>query len=505
MGILKANHIIIFGGGTSGWLTATFMVNNINFPCKITLIESTKLGPIGVGEGTQPATARFLYDAGVDPKTWMEPSNAVFKLGVEFEGWTDKNFFVDNDFIEHTQIGPDLYTSDYFIDKSLDEYLDYLPAYKLAKLNKSPKLAGLDTNYALSGDRQFGAVHFAALGIVDSLKKIVGDRIRAVDTEIVDIKTDEEGIKELIDKDGNSYSADLYIDCTGFNSLLLEKQLGVDFMPVNDILPCDRAVAMPKQYTNPQEECHPYTKATTMTAGWRWTIPIFNRIGNGYVYSSKHISPEEAEKELRDSIGEYEAEANHLTMKCGIHKATAHKNVVAAGLSAGFVEPLEATGITFTTKAVEILTHLLNVNQGVWSNNSKRLLNESYERSFWEIVAFVWVHYHFSTKNDTPFWQDIRKQTADKLPPQVMETIKKFVPNLHRQFFLHPESSFHIGHWFQVLFPGGAYENHPRMLSGDLAKYAEYFIENQKFRVEKIIEMFPNHYEFLKEWYGRKD
>jgi tryptophan halogenase len=501
--ILKAKKIIIFGGGTTGWLTAAYMVNNIKFPCEITLIESLKIGPIGVGEGTQPATARFLYDAGLDPKTWMKPSDAVFKLGVEFEGWTEKNFFVDNDFVENTQIGPNLYTTDYFIDKPIEDYESFIPAYKLAKNNKSPKLAGLDTNYAQTGDRQFGAVHFSALGIVDSLKSLVGNRITAVDTEIIKINSDSDGITDLIDKEGNSYSADLYIDCTGFSSLLLGKELGVDFLPVNDILPCDRAVAMPKQYTNPKEECHPYTKATTMKAGWRWTIPIFNRIGNGYVYSSKYITPEEAEQELRDAIGEYEAKANHLTMKCGIHKLVAHKNVIAAGLSAGFVEPLEATGITFTTKAVEILTHLLNVNQGIWSNNSKSLLNESYQRMFWEIVAFVWAHYHFSTRKDTEFWKDISKQQVSKLPEVVTETIKQFVPSPHRSFFLHPESSFHVGHWFQVLHPGGAYEDHGKMLNGDIEKYAEYFIENQKYRTEKILEMFPNHYDFLKQWYER--
>ena len=505
MSILKANNIIIFGGGTSGWLAATYMVNNIKFPCNITVIESTKIGPIGVGEGTQPATARFLYDAGVDPKTWMEPSDSVFKMGVEFVGWSDKNFFVDNDFVEHTQIGPGLYTSNYYIDKSLEEYLDYLPAYQMAKHNKSPKLAGLDTNYALSGDRQFGAVHFAAQKIVDSLKKIVGDRVTTIDTEIVDIKSDNNGITALIDKDGNSYTADLYVDCTGFKSLLLEKELGVDFQPVTDFLPCDRAVAMPTQYNDPKEECHPYTKATAMKAGWRWTIPVFSRIGNGYVYSSKYITPEEAEKELRESIGEYEAEANHLEMKCGIHKVVAHKNVVAAGLSAGFVEPLEATGITFTTQAVEMLVHLLNQGQGVWQNNSKAYFNESYIRSFWEIVSFVWAHYHFSTKNDTDFWKDIHKQKIDKVPQQVVDTIGAFVPSPHNGFFLHPESHFHVGHWFQVLFANGVYDKHPKVVEGDREKYAEYFIANQKYRTEKIIEMFPNHYEFLKEWYGKTD
>jgi hypothetical protein len=501
MSIIKATNITIFGGGTSGWLSAVYLVHNIKFPCKITLIESTKIGPIGVGEGTQPATARYLYDAGLTPKQWMKPSKAAFKLGVEFEGWADKNFFVDNDFIENTQIGPDFYTTDYFVDKTIDEYLDWLPAYQLSKHNKSPKLGGIDTNFGLSGDRQYGAVHFAAYDIVDTLRKLVGDRIQYFDTEIVEVKTNANGIESLKDKDGNIHTADLFIDCTGFGSVLLEKNLGVEFVPVTDILPCDRAVAMPTQYTDPQKQCHPYTKSTTMKAGWRWTIPIFTRIGNGYVYSSKFISPEEAEKELRDSIGEYEAPANHLKMKCGIHKVIAYKNVVAAGLSAGFVEPLEATGITFTTKAIEILTGLLNQTQGIWHNQNKTILNEVYTRSFWEIVAFIWAHYHFSTRKDTPFWKAIHEQTADQIPQGILDVVERFAPSPSREFFLYPESVFHVGHWFQVLHPSGMYKGHPSVLKGDREKYAKYFVENNDFRVKKIIEMFPNHYDYLKKWY----
>ena len=502
MNIIKANNITIFGGGTSGWLAAVYLVNNIKFPCTITLIESTKIGPIGVGEGTQPATARYLYDAGLSPKQWMKPSNAAFKLGVEFVGWADKNFFVDNDFIENTQIGPDFYTSDFFVNKSVDEYLDWLPAYQLSKHNKSPKLAGLDTNFGLSGDRQFGAVHFAAFDIVETLRNIVGNKIKYFDTEIVKVNANNNGIESLLDKDGNLHRADLFIDCTGFSSILLEKNLGVDFISVNDILPCDSAVAMPTKYKNPETECHPYTKSTTMNAGWRWTIPIFSRIGNGYVYSSKYITPEEAEKELRDSIGEYEATANHLKMKCGIHEKIAFKNVVAAGLSAGFVEPLEATGITFTTKAIEILTGLLNQSQGIWHTQNKNIINEVYTRSFWEIVAFIWAHYYFSNRKDTEFWKDIHAQRNEDVPQHVLNVVGRFVPSPSREFYLYPESVFHVGHWFQVLHPAGVYKNHPAILTDEQKKYAEYFIKNNKFRVEQVIEMFPNHYQFLKNWYN---
>jgi tryptophan halogenase len=503
MKINKANRITIFGGGTSGWLTAIYMVNNLKFPCEITLIESTVMGPIGVGEGTQPATARFMYDAGIPPKVWMKPSNAAFKFGVEFDGWTNEKYFVDNDFIENHRITNYFYTTDYFVDKSKEEFFKWLPSYRLAKENKSPKLAGFDTNFGFTDDRQFGAVHFAAFDIVDTIKKLVGDRIEYFDTKIVEVKTNSDGIESLVDEEGRIHTADLFIDCSGFASVLLEKNLGVEFESVNNILPCDRAVAMPTQYTDPEQQCHPYTKSTAMSAGWRWTIPIFTRIGNGYVYSSKYITPEEAEKELRDSIGEYEAKANHLQMKCGIHKVIAHKNVVAAGLSAGFVEPLEATGITFTTKAVEILTALLNQSQGIWTAGGRKHLNDVYYRAFWEIVAFIWIHYHFSTKKDTPFWRDIHRQGAEEIPQQVLEVVNQFVPSPSRNFFVHPESNFHVGHWFSVLHAGDVYKNHPEILKDDIKKYAEYFVENNKFRVDRVIDIFPNHYEFLKTWYEK--
>lgn len=503
MAIIKANRITIFGGGTSGWLTAAYLSNNLNYPHKITLIESTEMGPIGVGEGTQPATARFLHDCGLDPKSWMKPSQAVFKLGVEFSGWNEDDYFVDNDFIENTIIGPDLYTPDYFIDKDKSEFFEWLPAYRMAKNNKSPKLAAMDTNYALSGVRQFGAVHFNAFEIVKSIKELIYDRINYFDTKIVDIKKDENGVKELIDEEGRTHTADLFIDCTGFSSLLLEKTLGIDFESITDILPCDSAVAMPKQYTDPVNECHPYTKATTMNAGWRWTIPIYTRIGNGYSYSSKYISAEEAEQELRDSIGEYDAKALHLKMKCGIHKVTASQNVVAAGLSAGFVEPLEATGITFTTKAAEVLVELLNNTNGIWNKPSINSLNDSYAREFWEIVSFVWAHYYFASRKDTKFWKDVHQiENFQELDPRIQDHIFRFLPELHRRFYIHPESSFHVGHWFSVLHAGGAFDGHPKSISGDVEKYAKYFLRNQDARVDLVLDMFPNHYEFLKEWYG---
>jgi Tryptophan halogenase len=501
--INKVKEIIIFGGGTSGWLAATYMVNKLNFPVKITVIESKIMGPLGVGEGTQPGTARFLYDAGIMPKTWMKPSSASFKYGVEFDGWTDEKYFVDNDFVENTIIGPEIRTVDYFIDKPAREFFKNLPAYTLAKANVSPKLAGLDNNYALPGIREYGAVHFVALDIVEALHDIIKDKITYFDTKIVEINKDENGISSLVDEEGRTHTADLYIDCTGFKAALIEETLGVNFNSIEHMLPCNRAVAIPKAYTNPQEECKPFTSSTAMSAGWRWTIPNFKRIGNGYVYSDKFITPEEAEAELRHAIGEFDAPANHLKMKCGSHEVTAYKNVVAVGLSAGFVEPLEATGITFTTKITEILTNLLNFHNGVWNDVSRAKLNDSYLQMTGEIIVFVWAHYHFSTKKDTPFWKAIHYQK--EIPPAFKKILDHFLPTPHNGMFLTPTSSFHIGHWFSVLHSANLYDDLRVSMDPETKKYAEYFIKNQQDRVKNAIEAFPNHYEYLKQWYAGDD
>ena len=501
--IEKIKHIIIFGGGTSGWLTAAYMSNQLTFPCKITVIESKMLGAIGVGEGTQPATARFLQDAGLNPKDWMKPSHASFKYGVLMSGWNKDPYFVDNDFIENTIIAPDLYTHDYFADKPASEFFKFLPAYRLALANKSPKIGAMDHTLSQKSSRDFGAVHFSALDIIDVLRELIKERISYFDTKVVSISKDENGITGLIDEMGRTHTADLYIDCSGFQSRLLEKELGENFIDISDILPCDSAVAIPTQYVDPKEECQPYTTATAMHAGWRWTIPTYKQIGNGYVYSSKYITKEQAEAELRQSIGNFDNDANHLAMKCGTHSKIAVKNVIAVGLSAGFVEPLEATGITFTTGIVQGLTAALNYHNGIWNNNGKNAMNNMYTTMVVEIIAFVWAHYHFSSKDDTPFWKEIRNQKLEDAPIFIQEILSKINPTLHRDFYMDNTSSFHTGHWFSILHANNLYKPADTFkITGDQLKYAEYYIKTKTYEIDQVIDIFENHYEYLYRWYN---
>ncbi|MFZ9646003.1 MAG: tryptophan 7-halogenase [Fluviibacter sp.] len=493
--------IVIFGGGTSGWLTAAFFVKNLIHQPEIVLIEDNKLGPIGVGEGTQPATARFLHDCGIPPEKWMKSSNASFKLGVELVGWNDDPYFVDNDTFQNHLISDGFFTSEYFANKPHEDFVNWHPSYQLAKANKSPKMdIDHDFNFNLPVGN-YGAVHFAAFDIISTIKEHILDKITYVDTRIETVEQSDMGISALISEDGIRYTADLFVDCTGFRSILLN-ELSVPFHSYDEWLPCDRAVAMPTSYTDPVAECFPYTRATTMNSGWRWTIPIYNRVGNGYVYSSKFISDDQAEHELRTAINEWDAPANRLKMRCGRADMVAVKNVCAIGLSAGFVEPLEATGITFTTAIVRNLANAINnTTTSALTRMSRTLLNQSFYEMVTEIVAFVWAHYHYSSRCNTPFWKSIREQSYNDLPEDIRFFLDRHSTMPAKDMFATPRSMFNTVHWFSVLHAGGAYKN--QQLSSIKEDYGKYFVESQRARFKVATEMFPNIHEFLTEFYAK--
>lgn len=498
----KIQNIIIVGGGTSGWLTAAYLTRNLRIPANITLIEDVSAGPIGVGEGTQPLTAKFLYQCGLKAKDWMKPAQAAFKHGVEMVGWTDETYFVDNDVNNNCMIAEDIYTSDYFLDKTVAERNAWHPAYRLAQANCSPKFyEHLDANPGV-GPESYGAVHFSAYEIINSIQMLTQDRITHVDARISTVNQDHTGIQNLVDDNNNTYTADLYIDCTGFASQLLEGAMASPWTSYEDYLPVDRAVVLQTNYTDPESQCHPYTRATTMTAGWRFTIPILTRIGNGYIYSSRHISDEEAEAELRSAVGRQDGTAKFLNMKCGTHKEVSRKNVVAVGLAAGFVEPLEATGITFTTAAVQNLTELLNYNNMLWNDWARSEYNTAFNAMVTEILAFVWSHYHWSTRCDTPFWQQVRSQPITALPPAAQQILNLFLPTPRRFMFASRTSMFNVWQWFCVLHAGGAYCNQTSQLNSQQHKYSEYVLDAIGYRTTSAMSRLKNHYQYLKEWYG---
>ena len=508
---MNIRSICIVGGGSSGWSTAAHLVHNLprhemtQRKIKITLIESTKKGIIGVGEGTQPFTTQFFTECGLERKDWMKASDATYKLGVEFIGWSDTNAFVDNDTPEMNVLGPEIMMHDYILSEGISkkDFIDWLPSYRLAKANKSPKCNDLRLDYSsgytfLTHD----AVHFNAHDVVNTLKNHCIDKIVHVDDLIVDVLTDDGGVSGLKTENNGVLTADLYIDCTGFESLLLEKALGIPFKPADDILLCNRAVAIPTQYKDKHKEMHPYTKAFTMDAGWRWQIPTYSRIGNGYVYCDKFITPEDAEAELRTIIDEFDAPANHVKMKTGTHEKTAFKNVCAVGLSAAFAEPLEATGITFTTKAIQRLTSVLFETGGEFNKGIAEWLSNEYNVLVQEIFDFIFCHYHFSTKNDTPFWKAVHDIP---IPTSTQKVVNKFVPNPPNNLWEAPlYTMFHSGHWFELFYALGVYDKFTghKKESDSITQYGKMVWDMYKNRTDTELEIFPNHYDYLTEFYN---
>lgn len=498
------NNIVIVGGGTSGWLTVAHLRFNLPEQVKITLIESSKIGTIGVGEGTQPFTTAFMMECGLTPDQWMNECDSTYKLGVELNGWVDNPVFVDNDTSDMAVLGNGIMMHEYVLGskKTKQEFLDWIPSYQLAKNNISPKLndARLDFTFGLNG-QSWDAVHFRADKIVETLKSKFKDRITYYDAIVTDVNVSNNGVESVILDNGEHLTADLFIDCTGFKSLLLEQSLKEPFISFNDTLLCNRAVALPKDYNaNRKEAMHPSTKATAMTAGWRWTIPTWSRIGNGYVYCDKFITPEEAEKELRESIGEFDAPANHLTMKIGKHQNIAVKNVYAVGLSAGFVEPLEATGITFTTKAVQNLTKMLLTKNGNYDDESREWLSREFESMIDEIHDFIFLHYYLSKKDDTDFWKAVKEVPVTHRINKLLSVFKPMPPNslnLPGMFTM-----FHVGQWFELLFLMGFYDDVEVTTKSPVMKYGDMVWDLYKDKTQKQLEVFPNHALYLKDWYG---
>lgn len=488
---------LIVGGGTSGWFAAAYFTKNLP-GIDITLIEDASLGPIGVGESTQPAISNFLYECGFLPKEWMEPTNATFKHGVELVGWNDKPYFVDNDTPQNYIATPNMFADSYFQGKPHSEFLDWYPAYYLAKRNISPKLAEMDATFNI-GYEGYGAVHFDALGIVDTIRNTLKDKINYVDARVTDIKAIDGNITKIVDVNGNEYTADLYFDCTGFKGLLYDA-IGAEFISYQDWLPNDSAVAINKPYINPEQECFPYTRATAMNAGWRWTIPLFHRSGNGYVYSSQYLSKEEAEKELREALNDFESPANHLKMRCGRRRKMADGNVVGIGLSTGFIEPLEATGVTFTTNAIR------SFSSAFWHTHEwKHHVNEAYNEMVDEILGFIFCHYYFSTKDDTQYWKDVKKKDLKSLPENVQKIISHVYPYPQRGvMFYSPYSLFSQVQWWAMINASDGYKHYPPIpLTEEENKYLEYFVKCKESQNKFAEECFPNHYEYLKGWYAR--
>ena len=413
---MQNNHvksITIVGGGSSGWMTALYLnklYNHVRQTVSIRLIESPDIGVIGVGEATVHSIRLFFAAMDLDETELLRETKATLKTGIMFKNWmkpslNDEKTHQYFHSFEQQQLGDvvDISTAwmmnRRFEKERYDEGVSI--SSQLIKHMKSPKTPK-STNY--QGVVPYG-YHLDAVLLGKFLRKKAIERgVEHVEGLVTDVICDEQGIKKVI-TDAGDFISDFYIDCTGFKSLLIDKMKSDNWQSFEDALPCNRAVAIQTKYTS-SESPKPYTLATAIENGWIWEIDLINRRGSGYVYDGNRLTAEQAELRLLEHLGEDRTilKTTHLKMKIGCLKEFWVKNCIAIGLSGGFIEPLESTGLHLINASVRLLgTHLTSTNLAQPVRDSyNKLLNGVYS----DLKQFIVLHYCMSDRNDSDFWLD---------------------------------------------------------------------------------------------------
>lgn len=424
----QSRSVLIAGGGTAGWLTACYLARVLGQgpDCpRITLVESPDIGTIGVGEGSFATIRTTLQTLGIDESTFLRESTATFKQGIRFVDWEKTPVDGQHDHYFHPFDPP------YFVDGAglLPYWLlmdkETRPSFaeavsfqkKPAENQRGPK-RGTEGPYAgpLNYAYHFDAGKFGAL--LSRHAQTLG--VQHLQGRITDVETDETGIAGITTAEHGPLKADFYIDCTGFAALLIGKALKSPFKSVKDVLLTDSAIATQIPYLWPDQPIESYTVSTAHEAGWTWDIGLDTRRGVGYVYSSAHTSDDRAEQVLRNYLGPQGAGANARLIRfdTGYREAQWVKNCVAVGLSGGFFEPLEATGIMMIEVAIGLLADFFPHSGPI--DASAHTFNELMRLRNEKTVNFLKLHYCV-TKRQEPFWRD--NASAHTIPAELQDLL----------------------------------------------------------------------------------
>ena len=415
------NNIVVLGGGTAGWLTACILASKLNKAkqqnVKITLIESDDIPPIGVGEGTVPTMRQTLQLIGVSESDFIKECDVTFKQSIKFVDWLHaptQNSSHSYHHLFNYPHTPGFDLTPYWLLNNND--LDYAQAVsfqaQICDQLLSPKKI---THREFQGAAEY-AYHLDASKFAHFLAKHGTEKlgINRVVATIDTVKLADDGsINTLVSNKGEMFNADFFVDCSGFASRLIGQALDVKFISKADQLLVDTAVAMQVPYQDPDCVIPPFTIATAQEAGWIWDIGLTGRKGVGYVYSSAHTSDEQAEKNLRNYLG---ANADTITsrkipMNVGHREHFWYKNCVAIGLSAGFVEPLEATALLIVEASAKLLAEKLPNHQSGLAYAQKSY-NQITCYAWERVIDFIKLHYYLSQRTDNSFWLDHRNPNS---------------------------------------------------------------------------------------------
>jgi tryptophan halogenase len=409
--------VIILGGGTAGWLAANHLAINLKSNrengIKITVIESPDTPTIGVGEGTVPLMRNTLKEFGISEETFIKHCDVSFKQGIQFNNWMKPVNGRTHSY--HHPFDYPILESDSVSAWLQNPSIPFAHAVTrqavLCEQLKSPKAI---TDHEYAGQAAYG-YHLDAEKFSNLLKKHAIENLGVEHclAHIDEVTLDKDGSIDCLQSENAIFNAQFYIDCSGFCSRLLGQALDVPFIEKSDVLFVDKALAIQVPHQQPQQTLPSSTIATACDAGWIWDIALPSRRGIGHVFSSKHCSVEEAKQTLANYLGKSVDEINPrlIDMKIGHREKFWHKNCVAIGLSQGFVEPLEATGLLAFDATAKLLAKQFPTHTEQFAESEKRY--NRYVTGLWQgVINFIKLHYAISDRDDTAFWRDNRDKSS---------------------------------------------------------------------------------------------
>lgn len=400
--------VIIVGGGSAGWLAALVLSTHCPF-LTIKLVRPRKHEPVGVGESTQTDFLRLLGAARIDLKDFYTSCDATIKCGIYYEDWNrigehywhpfsglalTGSYTAAHHYQQLILADPERYTHESYYSAV---HVSYEACVKRKQV--APEAAV--------------ALHVDALKITDYFQRYLR-QVEVLEADAVDVETADGEVSALV-LDGRKESADLYVDCTGFGRAVFKRVATPDIMRYEANV--NRAVAASVPYLDVDREIAPYTKAHAHENGWTWTIPLQSRIGSGYVYHGDFCTRDEAERRFREYWGVERmrnVEVRHISFDSSTLRNPWERNVVTVGLSAGFIEPLEATGLNWTITSADLLAQLLGARY--YDQDVRAKYNASMLGYVYDVQDFVDVHYKLSARRDSEFW---RYQTSRKYPERL--------------------------------------------------------------------------------------
>lgn len=487
----KKQRLVIAGGGTAGWMAAAAFTRLLGKEVDVTLIESSEIGTVGVGEATIPTLVFFHKLLKINEQEFMAQTNATFKLGINFENWKD---------LEHAYLhafgvtGKDCWAAGFqhFWMRGLKEGLatdfgDYCLERKAAEANKFAHLPNNGLNYAYHID----ATRYA--GFLRNLAEKEG--LRRIDSTIKEVTTREQDgfITSLTLASGEVIEGDFFIDCTGFKGLLIEKALHTGYEDWSHWLPCDSAVAV---QTESVGEPIPYTRCIAHEAGWQWRIPLQNRVGNGMVFCSNYFSDDEViEKLLNNVEGKPLNDPRVIHFRTGKRRKQWNRNCLALGLASGFLEPLESTSIHLIQQGIVRFLRMFPTAGIVQEDIDE--FNRQADFDIEHIRDFIILHYHVTNRTDSPFWRHCRQMDIPASLRHRIDLFKKTGRVFREGSELFDDS------WQQVMIGQGLMPQSYHPIVDTMSRQElETLLNSIKQGIEKTVAKLPPHQDYITRFCG---